>query len=271
MCRVCSFAKRSQCRLCEGGEPRLGPRLAPFDLVRGFLLYVKASAKLLTDKAYLGKIAYAVALSAIVLVALIVGSAFLLYPPIASLVGGVLPELASRGLALLLTLVTGFFLFPVLIMLFLFPVLDPLSRLAEAEALGFEPPPHPRGPIADFWDSLDTGARILVFQFVAWIVCLPLTIFVSPIGLPLAMLASAFFAGFSWIDYPASRRGLRFREKWALAKRHWALLTGFGLAFLLGLLIPFFNLCIVGPAGAVGAADLWFASEKGGSGGERGG
>ena len=104
------------------------------------------------------------------------------------------------------------------------------------------------------------GARIFVLQVLVWLVAIPIAM--TGIGVPVAVLGSAFFAGFSWLDYPASRRGLGFGQKWQVARRHWALLTGFGFGFLLGLLIPFFNLLLVGPAGAVGAADLWLAAEK---------
>ena len=258
---MCSYPRREDCRLCGNEPPRLGPRFAPIDVVRGFVLYWEAAIRVVTDKAYMGKIALAVTLGIIVFAILAYLGVQVIHPLITGLLGFEwLPGWVSRGIALLLTLVTGFFFFPVIVTLFLFPVLDPLSRLAEAEILGFDPPAHPRGPIADFWDSLDTGARILSYQLLAWLICLPLAL--TGVGIPIAIAVSAFFAGFSWLDYPASRRGLRFGAKWALARRHWALLTGYGLGFLLGLLVPFFKACVAGPAGAVGAADLWFTSEK---------
>ena len=261
-CPVCSYPSRPQdCLLCADRLPRTGPGFPLFDIVRGFRMYWDAASRVLTDGAYLGKIVWAVALSVIFMVGLFMASWFWLWPWATSL-SDWLPAWLTGPSVMLIVIVTVFFLSPVLMTVFLFPVLDPLSRLAETERLRLEPPGHPRGPIADFWHSLDTGARLLLFQIGAWIVCLPLSLLLF--GLPIALAVSAFFAGFAWLDYPASRRGSPFRDKWRLARRHWALMIGYGLGFQLGLLIPFFNLAFGAPAAAVGSADLFFAMSKDG-------
>jgi uncharacterized protein involved in cysteine biosynthesis len=251
---------RGTCLLCGDGQPGPSSQLWPLALLRGFVLYWKGALRVLNDKAYMGRIAGAVTLGVVLFLLLGLAAYFLIAPWVSTLVSW-LPGTLASGLTILLGAVTLFFFAPVLAALFLFPVLDPLARLAETEALGFAPPTHPRGSIAAFWDSMDTGARILLLQVGAYGLCLPL--FPFGVGAPLALALSAFLAGFTWLDYPAGRRGLSFRTKWAIARRNWALLTGFGLAFEIGLWIPFFNMLIVGPSAAVGVADLWFACRKG--------
>ncbi len=160
------------------------------------------------------------------------------------------------SLALALTILAAWFLFPVTMILFLQPVLDPLSRRAEARVLGWEPPAGGRGFVRDLADSLHTAARILLLQVLG----LGLTLALTPVGLgPLAGLAlSSWLAGFGWFDYPLARRGLSYGAKASWVRRNWAAAAGLGLAFQLSLLIPFFNLFLSAPAAAVAAGTLYF-------------
>ncbi len=259
-CAACGYARPAHgCRVCSNGIPRLGPRLAPLDIFRGFRLYFAGAWRLINDRTFSGRLGIALVVGAIVLITLGIGVWRLLGPAIDTLLGWA-PSWASSASALVLVVITTFFCLPVFLSLILFPVLDPLARLAEEDSLGFAPTPHARGAVADFWDSLDTGARILILQGIAWLACLPLVLL--GIGAAIAIPLSAFFAGFAWFDYPASRRGLAFKTKWRVARRHWAILTGYGLGFLVGLLIPFFNVFLAAPAGAIGIADLWFRLDK---------
>ncbi|MFQ5504627.1 MAG: EI24 domain-containing protein [Planctomycetota bacterium] len=282
-CPICDYPPpEDRCLLCSG--ERRAPRPRRFflwDMLRGFIIYFQGALRVLNHKPYLGKLLWPIVLNVVVSVALIATSYLWVYRGIDAAVQGIADWAGSTYqsmpawiqtictwirplfiwfwsavVAFLLTYCFAVFLFPVVMSLFLFPVLDPLSRLAEAEALGWQPPASVRGFWGDFWDSLDTGARILIRQILLLLIFLPLSMFVF--GLPVALLVGGFLAGFAWIDYPFSRRGYRYEQKWSLAKRNWPLLTGFGVAFMLGLLIPIFGFMLAGPAAAVGSAFLYF-------------
>lgn len=262
-CVACTHVRPvAACRYCEGETPRTGPAFAPFDLVRGFRMFWQGAFSVVNEKEYLGRILAVILLAILLFIGLFWLMASIFLPAFRETVTW-LPTLLTDAIPIILTVLAAFFLFPVVITVFLFPVLDPLARIAERQRLGYEAAEHPRGPIADFWDSLDTAARILLMQLIAFVICIPLG--ATFIGAPIAVAIAAFFSGFSWLDYPASRHQLTFPDKLRLARRHWALMTGFGAGFLLSLLIPFFNVCLSAPAGAVGSADLWLRLDKRGT------
>ena len=45
-------------------------------------------------------------------------------------------------------------------------------------------------------------------------------------------------------------------------RKNWARALGFGLAFNVGMLVPFFNILFLGPATAVAVSLLYFRFEK---------
>lgn len=218
---------------------------------------------ILTHQAYLGRIKGPVIMNAILWLVVALLSILVLAPWMegfleiwpAAMVW--IPKGAGK---ILLTFVLASLLFMVPMSLFLNPVLDPLSRVAEKQALGWEPPRSGRKYREEFWDSVDTGGRIYIMSLGVILCCLPLSLFY--IGLPLGLFLASFLCGFAWLDYPMSRRGgsrgAKFQEKWVVAKKHWALLTGFGFCSLLGMLVPFFGLLLAGPASAVGISALYF-------------
>ncbi len=171
----------------------------------------------------------------------------------------ILPEpiLFSTGIvfSVLLTLVAAWFLFPVLLSVFLLPFLDPISRVAEQEILGFPPPSSPRSLLGEIWDSLETTARILFWQIMGLLLTLALAF--TGVGLVLGILVGAFLAGFSFMDYPMARRGMSGKEKTRFALSHWAYVLGLGLGFEVGLLIPFFNLFLSTPAASVASSRIY--------------
>ncbi len=167
------------------------------------------------------------------------------------------PFIFTTGIvfSVLLTLVAAWFLFPVLLSVFLLPFLDPISRTAEQEILGFSPPSSSRSFLGDIWDSLETTARILFWQVLGFL--LTLTLAFTGVGLILGILVGAFLAGFSFLDYPMARRGMNGKEKTRFALSHWAYVLGLGLGFEIGLLIPFFNLFLSTPAAAVASSRIF--------------
>jgi uncharacterized protein involved in cysteine biosynthesis len=171
----------------------------------------------------------------------------------------ILPEpfIFTTGIvfSVLLTLVAAWFLFPVLLAVFLLPFLDPISRIAEKEVLGFPPPGSSRSILADLWDSLETTARIFFWQILGLTLTLALSF--TGIGLILGILLGAFLAGYSFLDYPMARRGMNGKEKTKFVLSHWSYVLGLGLGFEIGLLIPFFNLFLSTPAAAVASSRIF--------------
>lgn len=84
---------------------------------------------------------------------------------------------------------------------------------------------------------LQTGVSILLFFFSF----VPLVGWLSPF---LLLLASAYFYGFSFLDYAIERRRLNVRDSVRYVNRHAAEATGVGLVFALALMIPFLNLFV---------------------------
>ena len=250
------------CLLCDGQPRRLGPGFFVTDFVKALAVYVRSGGALLTGSAYLGKIRLAILLNLLLWCVFFVVSLLLILPWMQALLGS-LPDwmswLAAGGGALLLTLFAGFFLFAIPMSLFLGPVLDPIARIAEEEALGWKLPDSGRSFMEETWDAVDTGARILLMEICALLISFPLSFFL--IGIPIAWFLASFLSGLAWLDYPMTRRGLAFRQKFRQARRHWAMTCGLGTGFLLACLVPFFGLLLAGPCSAVAASLIYFEFE----------
>ncbi len=262
-CPTCKYPRPLvPCRLCEGQPRRLGPGFFVMDFLKALRIFVQSGGELLTGAAYLGKIKLSLLLNLLLWVVFFLVSLLVLYPWIQDLMS-FLPAwmswLAAGGGALLLTIFAGFFLFAIPMSLFLGPVLDPIARIAEEEALGWKLPDSGRGFMAETWDAVDTGARILALEILALLICFPLSLFL--IGIPIAWFLASFLSGLAWLDYPMTRRGLGFRQKFQQARRHWALTCGLGTGFLISCLIPFFGLLMAGPCSAVAASLVYFEFE----------
>ncbi|MEZ5990173.1 MAG: EI24 domain-containing protein [Planctomycetota bacterium] len=259
LCPRCKFPVADAA--CAGCGPAVAaPRRGFFawDLMRGALAYGRGALDVLNHPTYLGKIKLAVLLNLLLWTLALLATWFWLGPWVEGLLD-FLPHwlvwVASGPALILLTLLLTFLLFPVVLSLFLGPVLDPLARLAERDALGFEPPGSTRGFWEETWDAVDTGARVFVLELLVLVVCLPLGFLA--VGIPVGLALGSFLAGMAWLDYPMTRRGLTFGQKLASCRRNWALTTGLGAGFLLACLIPFFGMLLAGPAAAVAAGALY--------------
>jgi uncharacterized protein involved in cysteine biosynthesis len=256
-------APRQNCRLCAGGTRSPGRSgWGVFDLLRGFGLFVQALFELLGAREYRSRLGLAV-LANLVLWCTAAALAFYGVHGWIEAQSTALPEWltswiswAGAALSVLLTAGLALYVFPPLFVLLLFPILDPISRIAEGRILGWMPPDSVRGVWGDLVDGLATALRTLFWQLLALILTLPLAL--TGIGLPIAMLISGYFAGLAWLDYPLARRGHGFSTKWRRARQNGWLVSGFGVAFQLALLIPFVGFLFATPAAAVGSARLFY-------------
>jgi CysZ protein len=165
---------------------------------------------------------------------------------------GSLPEWVALPISLLLAIATvgaGAFLGLGLALALTAPLLDLLSRRVETSA---------RGRVED----LSQGVRFEVAQSLRgalyFLVAAPgvlLLGLIPLVGPLLSALWGSWAAAFQMTDPALSRRGLRFADKrrW---HREWRFESlGFGLAGMLGLIVPFANL-LLGPALVAGGTLL---------------
>ncbi len=133
-----------------------------------------------------------------------------------------------------------------LLLIVLSPVYSWLSERAEMHLSGRTYPFSFRRFVRDIFRGLgialrnfvlQTGVSILLFffsfvPFVGWL---------SPF---LMLLVSAYFYGFSFLDYAIERRRLNVRDSVRYVNCHAAEATGVGSVFVLALTIPFLNLFV---------------------------
>jgi CysZ protein len=198
------------------------------------------------------------ALPALVAVLLTSSFAFLgllLVPRVDTALGpapGSLPEWLALPISLLFGLATvaaGAFLGLGIALALAAPLLDELSRRVEARARG-EAEQRSRGLRAEIVDSLRGALYFLAAAPVVFLLG-----FVPLVGPLLSLMLGARAVALQMTDPALSRRGLRFADKrrW---HREWRVETqGFGLAGLLGLIVPFANL-LLGPALVAGGTLL---------------
>jgi CysZ protein len=165
---------------------------------------------------------------------------------------GSLPEWLALPISLLLgmaTVAAGAFLGFGLALALAAPLLDELSRRVEARARG-QAEDSSRGLRAEILDSLKGALYFLVAAPV--VLLLGLVPLVGPL---LSLMLGARAVALQMTDPALSRRGLRFADKrrW---HSDWRVETqGFGLAGLVGLIVPFANL-LLGPALVTGGTLL---------------
>lgn len=276
-CAICGYLSAvAPCPLCGGRLPcdpdgtRAVPRrgAAPLDVLAGFLAFYRAALHLLTRKEYFGQLALPVAAnlvaSALVLL-LAVQGLHAAAERLAAESWGALEFLretsAWRGatLARVLTIVATMFVAPMLLHTITFPFLDRLADTTEKMLAG---PALRRSERSRWYSALNmrASAQVGALQLLALVPC-GLLALTRP-GLVLAVLVAAALAALLWFEVPFARRGYGLAERWALMRRNWARALGFGLAFELGVFIPFLDFLLLAPAAAVAVSTIYFSFEK---------
>ena len=258
------------CGKCEGGllqAPGGRPMSRPpargffaFDLARGFFGFFAGTTVLFNRPEFTGKLKLPVVVNLVVVTVVGVGLWFAFRALFATIGdGGDLFGWFAGILATLLTLVSVFFLLPPLVELVLGPFLEPLVDTIDQSMGG----PNMRPPARMVWSSIKDGAHsaaeLSTIAAGGWLASMALAL----VGLlPLTFLVSAFVAALAWFELPTHRRGYRLRQRIALLRHNWAVALGFGLAFQVGALIPFFNVLLLTPTAAVAATMLYLRMDK---------
>ena len=200
-------------------------------------------------------------------VALAVGLMFLgavlgifLIPPVEAAFGsapGTHPgwiELPASLLLWMAMIGTGVFLGLGIAMLLATPALEQLSRQVEARVRGV-PVDSSRGLVWELAQSLRGGFYFLLAAPGVFLLAL-----IPILGPFLAVMWGGRAVALQMTDPALTRRGMSFKERWRWHREWLAESQGFGLAGMVGLLVPFANL-LLGPALVAGGTLLVLSLE----------
>jgi CysZ protein len=277
-CPACGYPMRgAPCGAC-GGTVLVGPHGAAIrpgrgmivaDIAHGFWTFFSAGLQLMLRPEYFGKLKLPLLANMVALAMLFAAAWFGLHELFAQLTAsdwGWLDFLRSAMtfaqpvLALALTVITFFLIAPAIIETITSPFLDGLAGTVETTLGG----PGLRAVQRPFWQGLVANvhatASVLVLQIAVLVPCLVLSFCGG--GLVIAFVVCALLNALLWFEIPFARRGLDLRERIRVLRHNWARALGFGLAFQLGLFVPFFNFLLLAPTAAVAASMLYFHFEK---------
>ncbi len=277
-CPACGYpllaASCSRCpgqvRAAQGGgaiKPGNGFFLA--DLIHGFTIFFRSAFMLIHRKEFVGKLSLPVLANIVALIILFAGIGWSLWEFFAwtfTLDWGWMDWLregldwVDEAVAFILALICVIFLAPVVIETVTAPFLEPLAEASEKMIGG----PKMKALDTSLWHAilhgLKASAQILAVQILVLMPCLILAMF--GIGTILAVIVSAFFNALVWFELPFTRRGYNLRTRFRVLRHNWPRAMGYGLAFQVGLFIPFFNFLLLTPTATVAASILYFHFEK---------
>ncbi|MBO0725472.1 MAG: EI24 domain-containing protein [Blastocatellia bacterium] len=194
-------------------------------------------------------------LTLVLLMALIIGSAWM----VGRLIGDaarVEIRIAAEVLMVLLTFLIAYFLYLPVARVLLAPFAEALSRRARVISTGRTIRQNNQG-----WGrAMLEGLKLVIFQAAVALAALALGIAFPPVGAPIGIAVAIFLGGLDFFDIPLSTRGLRLRNKLGVIWRNKSLALGFGAAAYLMLIIPVINMLAL-PVGVVGATLLTDALE----------
>jgi uncharacterized protein involved in cysteine biosynthesis len=275
-CAVCGHAgSTADCAHCGGsarslavGSPLLRPGRGFFaaDFVSGFFALFRTALRLLHHRAFIGRLFLPMLTNAVAFALLLAAATCLLQPQYAVLLArpwpfgdGLRLAAGDRG-PWLLTLATAWMLGPCLLEAVTGPADEALLDLAEVTIAGDGMRRRP-GSAAPMLMRVRDNARVLG----ALLLLLPpvlLLALVPVVGPLLALPFGAAAAAIAFFEAPLARRGLFLRARLAVLRHNWARALGLGVAFQFGVLVPFFDLLLLGPAASVAAAELYFRFDK---------
>lgn len=157
---------------------------------------------------------------------------------------------ATGMLIRILLRIVYFFLFMAfggyIVLIVMSPVYSWLSERTEAALTGHEYPFSWRQLLWEVFRGIGIALRNMIFQLFFTVVFM-LCSFIPLIGLlsPLAVfLTSAYFYGFSFMDYTIERKRFNVKESVRYVNRNIGTVTGIGSVFALALMIPWFSLIV---------------------------
>jgi CysZ protein len=274
-CPSCGYpAENESCGQCDGkilasdGKATIEPgnRFFLIEIIEGFGSLFQAALSLMTDKAYMGKLKLAIVLNLVLVTSFAFGTGYGFFTLIDQILTSYewLQGWGSATIALLLALIATWFLAPSLIEVGMSPFLDPIANATERIHGGEKMQPVHLGFWRNLTAALNAASQVLMIQIFVLIPVLILGVIplVNLVAIPVGILISAYLNAVIWLEIPVVRRGYGMRYRYQIVQRNWARALGFGLAFNLGLLVPFFNILFLAPATAVAVSSLYFRFEK---------
>lgn len=131
-----------------------------------------------------------------------------------------------------------------IVLIVMSPVYSWLSERTEAHLSGQEYPFSWRQLLWEVFRGIGIALRNMIFQLLISFVLflcsfLPVVGIVSPF---LLFFVSAYFYGFSFVDYAIERKRFNIRQSVRYVNRNIGVVTGIGTIFALSLMIPWFSL-----------------------------
>ena len=145
-----------------------------------------------------------------------------------------------------------------IILILISPVLAYLSEKVETILTGKDYPFNYWQFIKDVWRGILIAIRNMILEFSLIIVIWVLTFFVPillPITTVLLIVISAYFYGFSMIDYTNERKKINLSDSVKFIRKHKGYAIGNGLIYHMVMLIPFVGI-VFAPITAAVAATL---------------
>lgn len=146
--------------------------------------------------------------------------------------------------------VVYFFLFVAfggyIVLILMSPVFSWLSERTEALLTGKQYPFSWRQLLWEIFRGVGIALRNMVFQgllSLLFLLCsfIPLVGLLSPIAL---FFTSAYFYGFSFVDYAVERKKFNVRQSVRYVNKNMGLVTGVGIVFAASLLIPWLSIIV---------------------------
>lgn len=258
---------------CDRGCAKAGEVHAPprrffvAQLAEGFLSLFRAAFALIGRSEYRGKLALAIVVNFFLVILLFLGLVWGLHILIDQVEWsgwwGWVDE-AGSILSWPLALIASWFLAPAVINLGMTAFFDPLANAAEKLAGGDGMRSVEIGLRRNLIAAINGTAQILLLQVVIMIPTMILSL-IPVIGIFFAIAGATFSAYLNalvWFELPVLRRGYGFRYRRQVVGVNAPRALGFGLAFHVGLLIPGFNILMLGPSAAVAVSTQYFRCEK---------
>lgn len=272
-CPTCGYPLDSEtCSRCSGeivpvdglSTIQPGRRFFVFELLEGFMSLFHASLLLMTKKEYMGKLGMALFVNLILVVGIGAGIFWGFYEGIQYFAEDWDTGVFSALGAFVLAVVSMWFLATTVISVGLTPFLDPIANATERMLAGEKMKPVEIGIWRNLVAGLNAASQILLVQ-----ICILVPVFllgwipiVGWLFVVVAVAISAYVNAISWFEIPVLRRGYGMRYRRQIVRRNWPRTLGFGLAFYVGMLVPFFNFLFIGPASAVAVSTLYFRFDK---------
>jgi len=242
-------------------------RLSGLALVAGFNSLFTAVPVLASRQEYRGTVARAVAANLTLVLIFFIGVVWGFHTLIGSFDWSSTWSWIESAVLLLswpLSLLVAWFLAPILINVGISPFIDPIASATERIVAGDQMRSVDIGLLRGLQASFNASVQVLFLQVFILIPILLLAL-IPLIGFFFAgfgMLFSAYLNALVWVEIPVVRRGFGWKYRRKIVRRNWPFALGFGLAFNIGLLIPFFNLFVLGPAAAIATSKLYFQFDK---------